>query len=81
MNSLECSKIVDSLQKHLKQVSYNSDLYKMLDNLNKMVTEISKLEVISRQRKNNSILEKPIKDFLESADRLEKLILIAKLLD
>jgi hypothetical protein len=46
-----------------------------------MVTEISKLEVISRQRKNNSILEKPIKDFLESADRLEKLILIAKLLD
>ena len=81
MNSLDCAKIVDLLQKQLKDVRYNSDLQKMLDNINNMATEISKLEVNCRQRKNYAQLEKPIKDFNESVDRLEKLILIARLID
>lgn len=81
MDAFECSKLVDRLHAQLKQIRYNPDLHKMCNNIEKMVTEISKLEVTCRQRKNYSAMEQPIAKFKESVDRLEKLILIAKLID
>jgi hypothetical protein len=46
-----------------------------------MVGEISKIEVECRRKQNYKMLETPIKEFKEGVDRLEKLILIAKLME
>lgn len=81
MDAFECSKVVDELYTKLRQVRYNSDLHKMYKNIEHMVQDISKLEVICRQRKNYSAMEEPITRFKESVDRLEKLILIALLME
>lgn len=61
--------------------NYNKDLNKLYLNLEKMVSEISKIEVECRQKKHYRRLEEPTKIFMESVDRLEKLILIAKLIE
>jgi len=53
----------------------------MYKNIEEMITNISKLEVECRRLKKYDILEKPIQNFTESVDRLEKLILIAKLIE
>ena len=81
MDTFDCAKMVDNLQRQLKQVRYNSDLQKMYKNIENMVSVISQLEVHCRQKKNYSAMEEPIERFKESVDRLEKLILIAKLID
>lgn len=81
MDAIECSNIVARLRVQLSQVSYNPDLHKIYKNIEHMVSDISKIEVTCRQRKNYSALEEPILKFKESVDRLEKLILIAKLID
>lgn len=81
MDSFECVKITNNLYAQLKQVRYNPDLHKIYKNIEQMVSDISKIEVTCRQRKNYSALEEPIAKFKESVDRLEKLILIAKLID
>ena len=81
MDSFECLKIADNLYTQLKQVRYNPDLHKMYKNIENMITEISKIEVTCRQRKNYSAMEEPIKQFKESVDRLEKLIIVALLME
>jgi septation ring formation regulator EzrA len=81
MYSFECRKILDRVKYQLKQVNYNPDLQKIYKNLEEMVTNISKIEVDCRRTKNSNMLEKPLQEFNDSVDRLEKLILLAKLLD
>lgn len=81
MDAFDCVRTANNLHAQLKQVRYNPDLHKIYKNIENMVTEISKLEVTCRQRKNYSALEEPIARFNESVDRLEKLILIAKLVE
>lgn len=81
MNSIECRSVLNRVHNHLKQVNYNPDLYKLYNNLEELIQTISKTEVECRRSKNYKRLEKPIKDFNDAVDRLEKLILIAKLID
>ena len=81
MDAFECSKTVDELFAKLKQVRYNPDLYKIYKNIEHMVDDISKLEVVCRQRKNYSAMEEPIAEFKAAVDRLEKLILVALLME
>ena len=81
MDSFDCLKVTEELYSKLRQVRYNSDLHKMYKNIEKMVDEISKLEVVCRQRKNYSALQGPVAEFQEAVDRLEKLILIALLME
>lgn len=81
MHTEECRKVLDRVQKHLKQIKYNPDLNKLYTNLENMVRNISSTEVDCRRNKNYRLLEKPLKDFNNAADRLEKLILIAKIID
>lgn len=80
MDALECRNILNRVERHLKQVDYNPDLHKIFKNLQEMVTDISKIEVECRRSKKYTLLEKPLKEFNDSVDRLEKLILIAKLM-
>lgn len=81
MDTFDCLKIVDNLNNQLKQIRFNKDLVKLFNNIQNMVDEISKLEVQCRQRKNYTAMEQPVERFKEAVDRLEKLILIAKLVD
>lgn len=81
MDTLECSRIADELYLKLRQVRYNADLHKMYKNIERMVEDISKAEVVCRQRKNYSAMEKHVEQFKEAVDRLEKLILIALLME
>lgn len=79
--ALEGREVCDSLRKDLSQIRYNPDLQKMLRNINGMITEISKLEVECRRAHSRAILETPLKKVNESVDHLQKLILMAKLMD
>lgn len=53
----------------------------MLRNIEKMVTELSKLEVNCRHHSKTYQLEEPSKKIENSIDHLEKLILMARLMD
>lgn len=71
----------DRLRHELALLKYNPDLRRMLHNIDNMLTDISKLEVVCRQRKTVTPLQEPLARVTESIDHLEKLILIAKLMD
>lgn len=79
--ALDGIEVCDRLRKELSQIRYNPDLQKMLKNINGMVTQISKLEVECRRAHSRTILETPLKKVNESVDHLQKLILMAKLMD
>lgn len=80
-NSFEGLQECDRLKADLKNLRYNPDLHKMLRNLEKMVSEISKCEVISRQTHKTHLLESPLNKLNESIQHLDKLIIIAKLME
>jgi len=79
--ALEGREVCDRLRKDLSTIRYNPDLTKMLRNIDNMVTEISKLEVISRRTVSRTLLQEPLKKLNESVKHLDKLIIVAKLMD
>jgi hypothetical protein len=71
----------DHLRKDLRSIRFNMDLLRMLRNIEEMVTELGKLEVQCRHHTKTYQLEKPSEKIAQSIDHLEKLILMAKLMD
>ena len=63
----------------LKQSNYNSDLYKVLKNIDSMITELSKLEVQGRNSNRSNAISKQLENIKKSMDYLEKMLLILKL--
>jgi hypothetical protein len=80
-SALEGREVCDRLRKELGSIRYNRDLQKIYQNIEKMVTEVSKLEVVCRQHRSVMMLQAPLRNLNESVDRLEKLILVAKLME
>lgn len=80
-SALEGREVCDRLRKELSSIRYNRDLQKIYQNIEKMVTEVSKLEVVCRQHRSVMMLQDPLRNLNESVDRLEKLILVAKLME
>jgi hypothetical protein len=78
--SLDWKNISNKLHAQLNNLPYNSDLHKMLKNIDKMVDDLSKLEVIARRIRNTSYLTDKVSDINKSIDHLEKLILMASLM-
>ena len=78
--ALEGRAKIDQLHKQLQTVPYNPDLRRLLKNCEGICTEVSKKEVLGRNSRQNYHTEKPLKDLNEAIDRLEKLILLAKLM-
>ena len=68
------------MRTQLDGLPYNSDLHKMLKNIEKMVDELSKVEVEARRIRNTSYLIDRVNDINKSIDHLEKLILMASLM-
>ncbi len=68
------------LSKHIMSCGYNPDLHKLVLNIDKMVDNLSKIEVEARRTHKTYLVEEKIAEINSAIDRLEKLILIAKLM-
>lgn len=78
--SLDWVEVQDNLRTQLNKIPYNSDLHKILKNIEKMVDDLSKLEVQARRIRNTSYLTDRINEINKTIDHLEKLILMATLM-
>lgn len=79
--ALDWQTISANLRKQLSTINYNPDLKQMLDNIDKMVNDLSRAEVIARQTKRTYHLEGHREKINKAINHLEKLILIAKVMD
>ena len=78
--ALDWNQVSDRLRSQMSAIGYNPDLQKMLSNINKMVTELSKLEVLGRRTQKYSFLDDKVLQINNAINHLEKLILIAQLM-
>lgn len=79
-NSLDWQKVSISLLEQLNALPYNHDLTKLYRNIVRMIKELSKLEVDARRLNAPQMTDKKIAEINSAIDRLEKLLLLAKLL-
>ena len=77
--AIEARKIVDDFHRQLKTLKYNPDLKKMATNLDQLVSDLSKAEVLARTNRAPSITDKPREELAEAIDRLDKYILMLRL--
>lgn len=80
-SALDGKRVCNVLLAELNQLNYNPDLRKMLSNIENMITELSKKEVIARQRHDPSIVNSLLTDINNAVSHLEKFILVAKLVN
>lgn len=78
--ALDWNQVSNDLRSQLSSVDYNPDLRRMFANIDKMVTELSKLEVNLRRSGKYSFLDDKVLQINNAINHLEKLILIAKLM-
>ena len=80
--AIEARKDLDRLYKEIKSLRYNPDLYHFHKNLDMMVTELSKIEVIVRSNpKKIYMVTDKLKEIEQAKDYLEKILLMAKLMN
>ena len=80
-SSLDWHEVHSKIRLQVQQLGYNPDLQRLLNNITNMVTELSKLEVTSRRTHKYSALDETVSDINKAIDHLEKLILMAKLMN
>ena len=78
--ALEASNIVTDLRKQLNRLPYNADLFKLLNNINDMNKELSRLEVEMRQTRKSYKFDAHKEDMIKAIKHLEHLILMATLM-
>ena len=78
--ALDWNKVSIDLRTQLGAIGYNPDLQKMYQNIEKMVTELSKLEVTLRRTQKYTVLDDRVLQINNAIDHLEKLILMAQLM-
>ena len=74
-NALEWPVVRNELRIALAKIASNHDLYKLLSNVDKMVTELSKAEVQARQRKNDVVVETQLTHINDSIQYIQKMLL------
>lgn len=79
-SSLDWNSVHSELRTQIGQVPFNPDLRRMLNNISNMVSELSQLEVEARRINKMSYTETKVVQINEAISRLEKLLLIAKLM-
>jgi flagellin-like hook-associated protein FlgL len=84
-HSLDWDQVRNSLKDQLNQLSYNSDLRKMLKTIDTLVADLSKLEVEARQHGNRgsyqSRCESKVEEINNAINNLDKWITMAALLE
>ncbi len=79
-SSLEWLDVGAELTRQINRLPYNHDLRVLIHNIDIMVTNLSKLEVEARRVRKSYLIEEKIAEINSAIDRLEKLLLIAKLI-
>jgi hypothetical protein len=77
--ALEASKILDDLTYQARQLNYNKDLRKLLENAQKMVANLGNAEVRARQLHKPYLANKPREELARAIDYCEKMLLILRL--
>ena len=78
--ALDWQEVSDRLKTDLHRIGYNPDLKKMYDNIQVMVTELSKLEVNGRRLRTTNFTQIHVDKINKAIDHLEKLILMGLLM-
>jgi len=78
--SLDWQAVYSELTKQIGQLPYNPDLWKMLNNISNMISELSKAEVKPRRLNKPEYNKEKVDAINKAIDHLEKLLLIAKLM-
>jgi adenine C2-methylase RlmN of 23S rRNA A2503 and tRNA A37 len=79
--ALDWQHVSANLRKQLASINYNPDLKQMLNNIDLMVNDLSRAEVVARQTRRTYHLESHLEKINKAINHLEKLILIAKVMD
>jgi len=78
--ALDWQHVSDRLKTDLDRIGYNPDLKKMFNNIQLMVTELSKLEVNGRRLRTTNYTQSQVEKINKAIDHLEKLILMGLLM-
>jgi hypothetical protein len=71
--------VEQELNQLIRTVNYNPDLVKMKRNLDSMVTELSRQEVVARRTKNSRYLQPQLDSINLAINNIEKWILMLQL--
>lgn len=78
--AIDWNQVSVDLSSQMNGIGYNPDLHRMHKNIDKMVTELSKLEVTLRRTGKFEMLEGRVAEINKAINHLEKLILMANLM-
>ena len=78
--AIDWNKVSSDLSSQMNGIGYNPDLHRMHKNIDKMVTELSKLEVAIRRTGKFNVLDDKVADINNAINHLEKLVLMANLM-
>jgi uncharacterized protein YaaN involved in tellurite resistance len=78
--ALDWNQVSIDLKTQLSKSGYNPDLQRMFRNIEKMVSELSKLEVEFRRNNKVTMLDDKVNEINNAISHLEKLILMAYLI-
>ena len=78
--AIDWNKVSSDLSSQMNGIGYNPDLHRMHKNIDKMVSELSKLEVNLRRTGKFSMLDDKVADINNAINHLEKLLLMANLM-
>jgi len=79
--ALEAHEVANVVYKQLKECRYNADLMLYFRNIEKMISNLSALEVQARQTHKYHKVDAYIIEVEQAIDYLEKMILISRLTD
>jgi polyhydroxyalkanoate synthesis regulator phasin len=77
--AVEARKIVDDFHRQLKSLKHGDDLKKMANNLDQLVSDLSKAEVLARTNRNPRYSDKPKQDLAAAIDYMDKMMLMLRL--
>jgi len=80
-SSLDWPKVSNELLSQFNSIDYNPDLRKMYKNIEKMISELSRLEVEARRTHIVHYAQFKLDEVNKSIDHLFKLLLMAKLMN
>jgi len=78
--AIDWNQVSIDLSSQMNGIGYNPDLVRMHRNLDKMVTELSKLEVNLRRTGKFEMLDARVAEINKAINHLEKLLLMANLM-
>jgi hypothetical protein len=79
-NSIEARNLVTELRDRLKRMPYNPDLKRYCDNLDKMVSDLSSLEVEARRSRGVEKYKMHLTKLEKAVAHLQQLMLIHQLM-